>query len=118
MVAPAGATYAKFDAAFENYWHAHKEPIYLGPYIGVDAKPVILHWGPDKLVERIEAKLGEPLPDVDALNNATDPKTWRDNPFGEGKIAPYALSWEVYLVNPNDASRVVCSNNTAGQHSA
>jgi hypothetical protein len=113
----SGGEFAKFDAATpQKLWHGRDgEASTPGPYIAVNCIIEIIRWNDKKVVDRIVQKSGEPLPDVDALNNAIPREDWEEDPFTGDPRGPWVKNYTVHLVNPGTGEKLSVSNSTTGQ---
>jgi hypothetical protein len=69
-------------------------------------------WAESRPVETIMQKAGEPLPDVEALNEAIPVEEWE---LGlNGKRPPWQLNSVCYLIDPQTGSNFTFSNSTTG----
>jgi hypothetical protein len=107
-----GARYAKFDSG--KWTDRTGQPLPLGPYVAVDCRKEAVRWSEKTVADRIS---GDQNPDIDALNAAVPVDAWEDGFDGKPK-PPWVMAYNIFLVNPNDGSRLVCSNSTWGQKAA
>jgi hypothetical protein len=55
---------------------------------------------------------------VDELNSKIPEEEWEENPFTRTAQPPWVKNYVVFLIDPRDASKVICSNSTAGMKAA
>jgi hypothetical protein len=62
--------------------------------------------GDQKVVDRIVQKSGEPLPDIDTLNNSVPREFWEAD-FNGNMKGPWAKNYTVGLVDPDSGAKVI-----------
>jgi hypothetical protein len=110
-----GATSVKFDAATQSLWFDRNGgPIPRKPWIAVRCHKEAVWWAGKKIVDRIDESQA---PDIDALNKAIPQSEWEEGFDGEPK-PPWSMQYSVFLVNPENGSKIISSNSTFGQRAA
>jgi hypothetical protein len=79
----------------------------------MDITKGLQRWAKNLPVETIMQKAGEPLPDVELLNEAIPQEEWEPGIDGKPR-APWQLNHVVYLVDPKTATSFTFSNSTTG----
>jgi hypothetical protein len=110
-----GGDFIKFDAATQGLWfYRDGSPLSKGPYVAMHCQKELVKWLDKRAVDRIVQTSGEPFPDAAELNAGIPQSEWEEDFNGHPK-GPWQLQYTIYLVDPADGSKLICSNSTFGQ---
>jgi hypothetical protein len=93
--------------------HADGSPIELTrEWLVLTTREAVQKWSGDTVVETIIKMKGEPLPDLDKLNEAAPQSEWREGP--NGMAGPWQWAVLVYLLDPRTAGRATYAGGSTG----
>ena len=99
----------------DGHWtDRDKQPIPAGTRLLALATHTLLQrWQDDRPIDTIPKKPGQPLPDVDKLNEKIPQKEWETGLDGKPR-PPWQKQWLVYLLDGTSAERFTFINSTFG----
>lgn len=87
-------------------------------FIVVDRERVLQKWGPDQTpLETRWLDPKEPWPDIEALNNNTPKKEWREGADGKQQ-GPWQAQWIIRLLDVRSMDKLTYPTSTTGGHMA